>query len=223
MRLRVKTALVAGAVGIGVAGFAFVGMGAHANDTSASPASDSITSGTFALQPAALGSSCNVQGPFVDSASGSASITNESLTSVGMTVSNGDPGYNYSCDFNVFDTGSLQGKLYSVTYTPPRGAPNALLQGMQIELFALPANGATPVPLVNGGGSQIVSAQYAQTFASTHANEFLQPNAAEQTTNNQGNEGWWGIEVVDILPSSLTNSSEGESDTLSFSVNGMSV
>lgn len=235
-----KLGLAAGALGVGITGLSLVGTGVTANFTDAVSSHNAVTSGTFKLTAVVDATSCKIGSKIttitgftpstptgINSSvkAGSIQLTANTPThAVVSDVPNADPGRIYTCEFTVFDTGTLPGKISSVTYTPPQqtGANAYLLQGMTVGIQAVPANGAPPGWLTVSG-NKLVPAAGGATF-SLPFGTFLQPNTAEVKNAGNSNEGNWGFRVVMTVPSTLTNKAQGETLTgMTFTITASNV
>ncbi len=192
-----RITLAAGALGLGA--LAFVGTGSFASFTSQTPVTNSITSGTFQLQDVA--GTTSVSGLLVgDAVNGgqptqSLATTGEPPLSVGgngntveYTLGNAAPGDSYSYRFSVYDVGTLQGQLNTITYSPGT-AGSALLNEMTVQIQEATGSGwSAPIPTAAyqasaacggcGSAGTPVNASGAYTFMLNNqwGPAFLQPN-----------------------------------------------
>jgi hypothetical protein len=236
---------------LGVASLAFVGVGGYAAFTSNANLDTSATAGTFILNAnvGKTGEACasgntqqsclyfdadnyaSNQGSLSGLANNQVTTTDGSNASLTWTAPNMAPGDEYWADIYLQDTGTLQGKVSEVTYTPPKGTPSALLQDMTVTVQELTgSNTWTNLPRVGGNnidGSQVGAGNYAATgnyTFSTAVNNgnvpFLQPLDVTngQATLSPGDEQSAEFRVIYTLSDSATNAAEGQtvSPTLNF-------
>lgn len=184
--------VVTGALGAGALGLALIGPGSFASDTSAVTAKQSILSGTFQLEAKAgtptvagalVGDANSIGQPKMSSISGG-----EPAVPVGNTVTftlhNIAPGDTYTEPLSVYDVGSLQGQIDTVTYTP--GSTTKLESDMTVAV-QVDVNGNWKDVHLNtstGATGAPASAAYGHTFYLTYAfgPQFLQPNPTMKTT-----------------------------------------
>jgi len=246
-----KLTLAAGV--LGVASLAFVGVGGYAAFTSQADLSTQATAGTFILNASVgkTGESCapnNQQQSclYFDaqnyaSASGSlpanigdiGGVANNSIitpdgknASLVWTVPNMAPGDSYYADITLFDAGTLQGKVYEVTYTPPKSstltaAQQQLLSDLSVTVEEKTPGGAWEIlPQAsndfgnNGSGYKPANGSYTFGTAVSGGNvPFLQPVAS-----NPGDEQAAEFRVIYTLADSATNAVETQTvaPTLTF-------
>lgn len=245
-----KLTLAAGV--LGVASLAFVGVGGYAAFTSQADLSTQATAGTFILNASVgkTGESCapnNQQksclfydAPNYASPSGSlpanigqvAVNTNNSIitpngtnASWAWTVPNMAPGDSYYADVTLFDAGTLQGKVYEVTYTPPKSstltaAQQQLLSDLSVTVEEKTSSGWDILPQMsndfgnNGSGYKPANGSYTFGTAVSGGNvPFLQPVAS-----NPGDEQAAEFRVIYTLADSATNAVETQTvaPTLTF-------
>ena len=132
--MRARVPFVAGALGVGALGLALVGPGSFASFTSSVTANQSITTGTFRLQGVA--STPTVSGPLIGDANSIGQPTLQSTNgaepsgagfngnTLSVTLGNINPGDTYTEPVTIYDVGTLQGQLDTVTYTPGSSGTN---------------------------------------------------------------------------------------------------
>jgi len=245
-----KLTLAAGV--LGVASLAFVGVGGYAAFTSQADLSTQATAGTFILNASVgkTGEYCptgNQQqsclffdAPNYASPSGSlpanigqvAVNTNNSIitpngtnASWAWTVPNMAPGDSYYADVKLFDAGTLQGKVYEVTYTPPKSstltaAQQQLLSDLSVTVEEKTSSGWDILPQMsndfgnNGSGDKPANGSYTFGTAVSGGNvPFLQPVAANPTDEQVAE-----FRVIFTLADSATNAVETQTvaPTLTF-------
>lgn len=128
---------MAGAIGVGALGLALVGPGSFASFTSSVTASQSITAGTFQLEGvgstpsvtgALIGDANSIGQPTLKSSNGSEPSTPDfNGNTLSFTLGNINPGDTYTEPVTIYDVGSLQGQIDTVTYTP--GTSGKSLEG----------------------------------------------------------------------------------------------
>lgn len=142
------------AVGVlGVGALTLVGVGSYASFTSQGFVSDSITPGHFQLQ--LVPGLATVSGPLIGDANPTGKpVMAESVTSepslpngntLSYTLGNAAPGDTYSYRFTVYDVGTLQGQLNTITYTPGTNGTNALEHQMTVSIHEVTGPGATTI------------------------------------------------------------------------------
>lgn len=231
---------------LGAASLAFVGVGSYASFTSSVTAQNSIKTGTFQLEAlpstfacGASKSSVCVSGPLIGDAI-TAGQPSQSLTATGepavptgnklnYSLTNANPGDTYTYQFTVYDVGTLQGQLDTVTYTPSTMG-TALEQDMTVALQE-DVNGTwtdvhtTAEENASGGAAGVaVTAASAHTFKLDYSfgPNFLQPNtlkAGVPSYTGEENSATYRV-VFHISNSGATNALEGVSTGSSLSVNG---
>jgi predicted ribosomally synthesized peptide with SipW-like signal peptide len=238
-----KIGLAVGALGAGVTTLSLIGTGVTASFTDAVSSHNTVTAGTFKLTAVADASSCKIGSTIAAITSFTPTTPvgiNQSVTAgtiqntgnngntathtVSSDVTNTDTGRIYTCEFTVFDTGSLPGRITSVTYTPPAqtGSNAYLLNGMKVGIQAVPANGAPP-GWYTVSKNDLVSAAAGATFTAPFG-MFLQPNPSEIKNLGNSNEGNFGFRVVMTVPASLTNKAQGETVTgMTFTLTGTNI
>jgi predicted ribosomally synthesized peptide with SipW-like signal peptide len=238
-----RFSLAAGALGVGALTLALVGPGSFASFTSSVTANNSITSGTFQLEALPSGSP-TVSGPLIgDAINGgqpSQSLTpspEPSVVGQGNTLSyslaNANPGDAYTYAFSVYDVGTLQGQVNTITYNA--GSTGTALEGqMTVEVQEYVGGTWTDVHTVSeanscGGcsGSPLpANGSYTYMLNYSFGPSFLQPN-----TITGGGASYTGEEasatyrvVFSFLdPSTSQNSVEGSNGgtaTPTITVNG---
>ncbi len=232
---------------LGVASLAFVGVGGYAAFTSNVNLGTSATAGTFILNAAAVGTgqACatgNTQSDclFFDAGNystnqGSLSLPNNNTNitpggnnaSVQWTVPNMAPGDEYWSVVSLTDVGTLQGKVYQVTYNPPSNPTPAQAQlladmtvtvqertgtttnssGQSMPLWTnLPrVNGANVSSSQVGAGNYPANGGYAFSTAVSGGNvPFLQPKGTSSDEQNAQ------FRVIYTLSDSAGNGVEGQ-------------
>ena len=150
------------ALGFGAAAaatLALTGAGAFGNFTSSVVATNSIRSGDFQLEALPSGSP-TASGPLIGDANPtgqptqSQSATGEPAVPAGNTIhyslSNASPGDTYAYTFTVYDVGTLQGEVDTITYSPGTGGP--LEQNMTVEVQEQVAGVWTPIHTTTANG-----------------------------------------------------------------------
>ena len=227
-----RLTLAAGALGVGA--LAFVGVGSYASFTSSVVLNNSITTGTFQLEALPTGTP-TASGPFVwaqqpaaqptqtQSATAEPTVTGEGNT-LSYSLTNAAPGDTYTYQFTVYDVGTLQGQVNTITYNPVNA--NALEQNMTVEVQEQVNGVWTPIHTTTSSGAAgtPLNAAYPYTFYLDYSfgPNFLQPNTI---VNGQptytGEEGSITYRVVFSVNASATNSVETASASPSLSVNGV--
>lgn len=184
--------VVTGALGAGALGLALIGPGSFASDTSAVTANQSILSGTFQLE--AKAGTPTVAGTLVVDANsigkpqmGSTDGTEPAVpvgNTVTFTLHNIAPGDTYTEPLSVYDVGTLQGQIDTVTYAP--GSTTKLESDMTVAV-QVDVNGNWKDVHLNtntGATGAPASAAYGHTFYLNYGfgPQFLQPNPKMQTS-----------------------------------------
>ncbi len=227
-----RLTLAVGSLGVGA--LAFVGVGSYASFTSSVGLNNSITTGTFQLEaqptgtPTVAGPLAWAQQPAAQATQTQSATAEPTVTGEGNTLSysltNAAPGDTYTYQFTVYDVGTLQGQVNTITYNPVNR--NALEQNMTIEVLE-DVNGTwTPVHTSDSSGAPGTpqNAAYPYTFYLDYSfgPNFLQPT---KLVNGQptytGEEGSVTYRVVFGINSSATNSVEGASASPTLTVNGV--
>ena len=137
--MKYRIPLIAGAAGAGALALVLVGPGSFASFTSSVTANQNISSGTFRLQGVA--GTPTVAGPLIGDANSIgqpnlSSSTGDEPTGPGFNgntltfnLGNINPGDTYTEPVTIYDVGSLQGQVNTVTYTP--GAYNAAARNLE--------------------------------------------------------------------------------------------
>lgn len=192
--------VVTGALGAGALGLALIGPGSFASDTSAVTANQSIQSGTFQLE-AQAGT------PTVSGGSGGLVQDANSIGQPTMTSSNGAepsvptgntvtfglgniaPGDTYTEPVSVYDVGSLQGQIDTVSYSP--GAASKLETDLtvtvQVDVKGVWKDVHVNTSTGNTGPPQPANAAHTFYLTYTFGPQYLQPNhtMATHTTNGK--------------------------------------
>ncbi len=126
--MRARLPFWAGALGVGALGLALVGPGSFASFTSSVTANQSITAGTFQLAGTAgtptvsgplIGDANSIGQPNLGSTAGSEPTAPDfNGNTLSFTLGNINPGDTYTEPVTIYDVGTLQGQLNTVTYTP---------------------------------------------------------------------------------------------------------
>ncbi len=188
-----RVSLAAGALGVGALTLALVGPGSFASFTSTVTGSNSITSGTFQLEALPSGSP-TVTGPLIGDAINGGQ-PNQSLTqsaepsvvgqgnTLAYSLANANPGDTYTYAFSVYDVGSLQGQVNTITYSP--GSTGSALEGQMTVAVQEDINGTwTDVHTVSeetacggcSGSALPANGSYTYKLDYNFGPSFLQPN-----------------------------------------------
>lgn len=230
---------------LGVASLAFVGVGSYASFTSSATVNNSIKTGTFQLEALPSTFTCGTKkatvcasGPLIgDAVNGGQPVQSfnagtEPAVPSGNTLSysltNANPGDTYTYQFTVYDVGTLQGQINTITYSPSGSSALAkdttvtvqeYISGKWTDVHTASQEGA------DGGANGIpVTAAAVHTFKLDYSfgPSFLQPN-----TLNSGVETYKGEEssatyrvVFHISNAGATNALQGASAGATVSVNG---
>lgn len=240
--VRYRTPMIAGAVGTGALALILVGPGSFASFTSSVTTTQTIKTGTFQLE--AKGGTPTVSGSYDANTIGQPqlSATNGAVPQPpnfnGNTVSFGlgniAPGDTYTEPVTVYDVGSLQGQIDTVTYTPASGTNAVLLEkAMNVTVQVKVGGTWTDVHSSDGSGApgQPVSAASPHTFYLDYSfgPQFLQPNpklydyAQASAAGFSINELSTSLRIVFSLPdtTSSQNAVEGLSAAPTLSFNGV--
>lgn len=223
----------------GAAALALTGAGAFGNFTSSVQNTGSITAGKFALEALPAGAP-SVSGPLINDAnptgqpSQSLSASAEpSSAGQGNTISyslaNASPGDTYTYQFTVYDVGTLQGEVDTISYHPGTGAP--LEQNMTVEVeeqvYSATAGGYVWTPIhtttSNGAPGAPESAANPYTFYLDYSfgPAFLQPTTLQNGVSTYtGDENSATFRVVFAFNASAPNSVQGATASPTISVNG---
>ena len=224
------------ALGFGAAGaaaLALTGAGAFGNFTSSVVATNSIKSGDFQLEALPSGSP-TVSGPLIGDANqtgqpsqSQSASTEPSVTGQGNTVSyslsNASPGDTYTYTFTVYDVGTLQGEVDTITYNP--GTKGPLEQNMTVEVQEQVAGVWTPIHTTTAtaaaGVPENAAGGYTFYLDYTFGPAYLQPNklVSGQPTYT-GDESSATFRVVFGFNASAPNSVENATASPTISVNG---
>ena len=202
--VKTRVPFVAGAVGLGALGLALVGPGSFASFTSSVTANQAIKTGTFQLQ--ATASQPTVSGALVADANSIGQPTLQGTTgaepavpdgnTLGFQLGNIAPGDTYTEPVTIYDVGTLQGQLDTVTYTPDTSSGNAvaLEKNMTVTVQAY-VNGTWSDVHTNdssGAYGSPVSAAYPHTFYLDYSfgPQFVQPNPKMYTPSQASNAGF---------------------------------
>ena len=225
------------ALGFGAAGaaaLALTGAGAFGNFTSSVVATNSIKSGDFQLEALPSGSP-TVSGPLIGDANqtgqpsqSQSASTEPSVTGQGNTVSyslsNASPGDTYTYTFTVYDVGTLQGEVDTITYNP--GTSGVLEQNMTVEVQEQVAGVWTPIHTTTATGKPGVpeNAAGGYTFYLDYrfGPAYLQPNKllVSGQPKYTGDESSATFRVVFAFNASAPNSAENATASPTISVNG---
>jgi predicted ribosomally synthesized peptide with SipW-like signal peptide len=194
--------VVSGAIGAGALGLALVGPGGFASFTSATTADQSIKAGTFQLE--AVAGSPSVNGPLVGDANAigqpqlSSSTGTEPAVPDGNTVTftlwNIAPGDTYTEPITMYDVGTLQGQVDTVTYKPATTS-NALKLEQYLKVTVQVQSGNTWVDVhtnhTTGATGVPEPATGAYTFYLTYSfgPQFMQPNPTKLTPTQASSKG----------------------------------
>ncbi len=237
-----RISLIAGAGGAGALMLALVGPGTFASFTSSVAANQSFKAGTFQLE--AQAGTPTVSGPLIGDANSIGQPNLWSSTGGEPAVPNGNsvlfglwnmnPGDTYTEPLTVYDVGSLQGQLDTITYTPDSGANAQILEGnMTVEVQVDVNNTWTDVHTTTGNGSPgvPVPASTSHTFYLDYSfgPQFLQPNPSlytyseAQANNFSTNELSASFRIVFSFTDTPgnQNAAEGLSASPTLSFNGI--
>lgn len=235
--MRTRLFLAVGAVGAATLGL--VGTGSFASFTSTVAGSNSITTGTFKLQAEPAGSP-QVSGPLVYDAINGGQPT-QSLTataeptvtgqgnSLAYTLANAAPGDTYSYTFNVYDVGTLQGQVDTLTYAPSSaGIP--LEQQMTVEVQKMVNGSWTDIHNSSDSGASGVALPASQPHTYyldySFGPAFLQPNtltsSGTPTYNGEESSASFRVVFTFLNPTTNPNSSTGNNVVNQNAVEGMS-
>lgn len=241
--MKTKLSLMAGAVGAGALGLALVGPGSFASFTSSVTANQSFQTGTFQLRGTA--GQPTVQGQLIYDANSIGqpalhySTGAEPAVPTGNTLKfslgNISPGDIYTEPVTIYDVGSLQGQLDTVTYQPDltTSAARALESDMTVAVQEEINGTWTDIHTSGGSGASgvPVSAAQDQTFYLnyTFGPQFLQPNPDMYSATQASANGFSTNELSDSfrIVFSFTNTSgsqnnvEGASAAPSVTFNGV--
>ncbi|MHB1510807.1 MAG: SipW-dependent-type signal peptide-containing protein [Acidimicrobiales bacterium] len=240
-----RVSLAAGALGVGALTLALVGPGSFASFTSSVTGNNSITSGTFQLQALPSGSP-TVSGPLIgDAINGgqpSQSLSQSAEPSVvgqGNTLSyslaNANPGDTYTYAFSVYDVGSLQGQVNTITYNP--GSTGTALEGQMTVALQEDVNGTwTDVHTTaqekacegcgSAGSPLPANGSYTYNLDYGFGPSFLQPNTITNgvaSYNGEEASATYRVQLSFLDPSGSQNSVEGSNGgtaTPTIMVNG---
>lgn len=230
--------VVTGAVGLGALSLALIGPGSFASFTSSVAGTNSITTGTFQLEALPDGAP-TVSGPLIyDAQNGGQPTQTLSATAepqvvgqgntLAYTLANANPGDSYTYQFSVYDVGTLQGQVNTITYSPSStGGPLEAQMTVAVQEYV---NGAwTDVHNSSNDGSPgtPLPADQAHTYYLDYSfgPAFLQPNKISNgTAIYNGEEGSATFRVVfDFLnPTTNPNSSNNNVVVNQNAVEGMS-
>ena len=234
--------VVSAAIGAGALGLALVGPGGFASFTSAATADQSIKAGTFQLEAVAgtpsvtgalVGDANSIGKPQLSSSTGSEPAVPDGNT-VNFTLWNIAPGDTYTEPITIYDVGTLQGQVNTVTYNPATTASaNALEQYLTVVVQIKSGNTWLDVHTNQSTGSAgtPASALYGHTFYLTYGfgPQFVQPNPTKLTYTEASNRTFSTNELSASfrVVFSFTNSSgsqnaaEGMSAAPSLTFNGV--
>ena len=205
--MRARLPFMAGALGVGALGLALVGPGSFASFTSSVTANQSITAGTFQLQGVA--STPTVSGPLIGDANSIGQPTLGSTNgpeptkpdfngnALSFTLGNINPGDTYTEPVTIYDVGTLQGQLDTVTYTPGSSGNNLesnMTVALQENINGTWTDVHTKGEEANCGGcaGSPVSAAAAHTFMLDYSfgPSFVQPNPHMYSYSQASNAGF---------------------------------
>jgi len=230
--------LVTGAIGLGALSLALIGPGSFASFTSSVAGTNSITTGTFQLEALPDGTP-TVSGPLIGDAinggqpSQTLSATAEPTVigqgnTLSYTLANANPGDTYTYQFSVYDVGTLQGQVNTITYVPSStGAP---LEAQMTVAVQEDVNGTwTDIHNSSNSGApgSPLPANQSHTYYLDYSfgPAFLQPNKivnGAPTYNGEENSATFRV-VFDFLnPTTNPNSSINNDVVSQNAVEGMS-
>ncbi len=227
--------LVLGFVAAAATALFLTGAGAFGNFTSSVTGTNAITSGTFQLQAVPSGSP-SVSGPLIGDANPTGqpvqSLTASAEPTVvgqGNTLSyslvNASPGDTYTYQFTVYDVGTLQGEVDTISYNPGTPTPGTLEQNMTVEVEEQVNGVWTPIHTTTASGApgvpESAAGRYTFYLDYSFGPAFLQPNTL---VNGQptytGDENSATFRVVFAFNASAPNSAENATASPAISVNG---
>ena len=232
-----RLALAVGAVGAATLGL--VGTGSFASFTSSVTGTNAITTGTFQLQAEPAGPP-TVAGPLIgDAINGGQPAQSLTATAeptvvgqgnaLSYSLTNANPGDTYTYGFNVYDVGTLQGQVDTISYAPGSSGTQLLsqmtvvvqedLNGTWTDVHNSSSSGSAGVPLT-------AAAPHTYYLDYSFGPSFLQPNtlSASGVANYTGEESSASYRVVfDFLnPTTNPNSSINNDVVSQNAVEGMS-
>ena len=233
-----RRSVVAGILGMGALSLALVGPGSFASFTSSVTGTNSISAGTFQLEALPDGSP-TVSGPLIADAINGGQPT-QTLTagaepqvvgegnSLAYTLTNASPGDTYAYQFSVYDVGTLQGQVDTITYQP--GSAGAPLEAqMTVEVQAQVNGTWTDVHNSSDSGApgEALPADQAHTYYLDYAfgPAFLQPNTISNGTpsyTGEENSATFRVVFTFLDPTTNPNSSNGNHVVSQNAVEGMS-
>lgn len=217
---------IAGGI-LGVAALTFVGVGSYATYTSNVTANNTITSGTFQLQ--AVVGTTSVSGPLIadantagqpvqkEAVSPEPSVIGEGNT-LTYSLNNAAPGDTYSYTFTVYNVGTVQGQVNSISYDSNLANANAAGQNLlkhttvEVEVYN---NGWRPLIDQNSGGGDVTGALGAASNDVFQASYGAGPNFLQPNTLTSGSPSYTGDEnsvtykVIYAVSANASNASEG--------------
>ncbi|HET9091119.1 MAG TPA: SipW-dependent-type signal peptide-containing protein [Acidimicrobiales bacterium] len=187
MKLRIP--LVAGAAGAAALALVVVGPGAFASFTSSVSANQSIKTGTFQLEATAgqptvagplIGDANTIGQPILNSSTGAEPAVPDG-NNVSFQLWNVNPGDSYTEPLTIYDVGSLQGQVNTVTYTPDTSTSAMTLEKYMTVEVQVNVNGVwTDVHTSSADGSAglPLPANSSHTYYLDYSfgPQFLQPN-----------------------------------------------
>lgn len=230
-----RMTIAAGALGVGA--LTLVGVGSYATDTSQTALQGTIKAGTFQLQvqpgpTAAIGNLIGDANPtgqpkLTESASPEPVVPNGNTLTFNLT--NASPGDSYTYEFTVYDVGTLQGQLNTISYSP--GTGNATLERqMTVEVqeqtgstWSAPIHTQAESSGGTGNAGSPVSAATSNTFLLNYnwGPAFLQPHTLPTGTAYTGDESSATFKVTFSFDSTTANNAvEGQSAAPTMTVNG---
>ena len=231
-----RLALAVGAVGAATLGL--VGTGSFASFTSSVTGTNAITTGTFQLQAEPAGPP-TVAGPLIvdainggqpaQSLTATAEPTAVQGNALSYSLTNANPGDTYTYGFNVYDVGTLQGQVDTISYAPGSSGTQLLsqmtvvvqedLNNIWTDVHNSSSSGSAGVPLT-------AAAPHTYYLDYSFGPSFLQPNTLPTSgvANYTGEESSASYRVVfDFLnPTTNPNSSINNDVVSQNAVEGMS-
>ncbi len=231
-----RLALAVGAVGAATLGL--VGTGSFASFTSSVTGTNAITTGTFQLQAEPAGPP-TVAGPLIgDAINGGQPAQSLTATAeptvvgqgnaLSYSLTNANPGDTYTYGFNVYDVGTLQGQVDTISYAPGSSGTQLLsqmtvvvqedLNNIWTDVHNSSSDGSAGVPLT-------AAAPHTYYLDYSFGPSFLQPNSLTASgAKYTGEESSASYRVVfDFLnPTTNPNSSINNDVVSQNAVEGMS-
>ncbi len=187
--MKMRIPLVAGAAGAGALALVLVGPGSFASFTSSVVANQSIKSGTFQLEAVAgqpsvsgplIGDANTIGQPILNSSTGGEPAVPDG-NSVSFQLWNVNPGDTYTEPLTIYDVGTLQGQVNTVTYAPDTSTNAMTLEKYLTVEVQVDVNGTwtdVHTSTASGSAGTPLPANSAHTYYLDYSfgPQFLQPN-----------------------------------------------